>query len=473
MSTIFVVDDDENIQKLFKRVLVEEGHEVVLCDSGSEVVEKIQDYSPDLVLLDVNLPDIKGPELVPQILAAEPFAFVIVISGDMTVDVAMKSTELGAFDYLSKPFTKSSLLHVVQQALESRRFHVNRAAYEKISKNLLMLQSNRLIGSSRLICSINLLIDKLAKADEDLIITGEYGTEKEKIARIIHETSNRFSGPFITLNPSAVPRPIICTELFGTESSKTGSRTETGLYELAKGGTLFISEFTDLDYKSIRVLAEYLETGHISVNHKLKNINTRIILSTSLKFSDFASLGEDFKKIAFALEKSRIHLPPLRERKLDLRDIITLTLQRINLERGKSIKQVSESAFEILTDYRWPGNMLELWNALERIVILAREDEHIVTPKNVNKVLNTKSSSTEEDSDRHSQSFSEVFLNTSETGTQTFAPLHLVEKEYIRQVLNYVHYDTRKASELLGITPATLKRKMALLEIPDHSLNLT
>ena len=214
MACIVVVDDDAYIRSLFKRILELSGHKVLTAESVSDLIEVLENTTVDVALLDVNLPDGRGDQVLPDLLARDPFLYVVIITGEPSIETAVSATRNGAFDYLSKPFTPDTLMHVVTQALAARRLAVGRAATERTSPRTGVSQ-RRLVGSSPEICAVNLIIDRVAKTPSTpVLITGESGTGKEMAAQAIHDLSSRRERPIIKINCSAIPRPLVEAELF-------------------------------------------------------------------------------------------------------------------------------------------------------------------------------------------------------------------------------------------------------------------
>lgn len=482
MSSIIIVDDDENICKLFRRILIEDGHDVEVASSAAGLRSVLKTFLPDLVLLDVNLPDARGHELVPEILMHDPYAFVIVISGEMTVDTAIESTKKGAFDYLSKPFTKSSLLHTVDQALNARKYSVGRAADERSEQHIKLLRTNRLAGSSRLVCSVNLLIDRLSKNNvSPIMITGEAGTEKYQVAKSLHDLSPRHESPFIVLKSASVPRPILSTELFGGSfhPSETSFQRQNGVLELAKGGTLFIDEITSFDTKTLERIEKFLSTKMVEYpDGNTRIVNTNLLIGSDHDLEDLVTLGEFPRSLFRKLSEHRIHLPPLRERLKDIEEISLLILQEVNFKYGKSLSRISQDVLSFFAQYTWPGNMDELYNFLERLAILASDEEIYVDYGMVRRSFflpDGKSASAHgssniphpTDEEVGQKSLSSIISIQSDNPEEEFLSLEMVEREYLRLILRQTSFDVNRTARILGLSVSALNRKMNIHNLTD------
>lgn len=480
MASIIVVDDDEGIRMLFTRILTQAGHTVKSSASLASFLTLLETATADVVLLDVHLPDGRGEEILPELLTRDPFLFVVVISGDVSVETAVSATKRGAFDYLTKPFTPDTLLHVVSQALEARRQAVNRAAGER-NRARSQVSNRRLVGSSPEICAVNLMIDRVSKTPSTpILITGESGTGKEMAAEAIHSLSSRREGPLIKVNCSAIPRPLVEAELFGHERGAfTDARdSRKGLFELADGGTIFLDEIGDLELamqpKLLRVLEEKVIT-RIGSEHR-RQINIRVVAATNRDLEAMCRAGEFREDLYFRLAVMRIQMPPLRSHPEDIERLAHLFLQEKCLELGKKVTGFSDDVLEFFRFYHWPGNVRELKNMVERLIILADSDMIQLDADSLRRYCFNATGSFEGDQ-RVPASSAARQAAPAAVGSSTagLAPTNRdkimtlldVEKTYITRALELLDYNKTQCAKLLGISRSTLQRKITLFGIKD------
>ncbi|MDX1971358.1 MAG: sigma-54 dependent transcriptional regulator [Candidatus Sumerlaeia bacterium] len=464
MASIFVVDDDQQICMLFERILHQAGHGVVFASDGSQLVNLLEADLPELILLDVNLPDAQGYELVPRILEFDPFIKVVLISGEMTVEAAMAAVKMGAFDYLSKPFTRQSLLHAVNQALEARRLAIHNTASERVQAHAQPYSINRLIGSSRAICTVNVILDRLAKASNSpILLSGPMGTPKAHAARAIHEMSDRSDKPFYALNCTAVPRPLMHSELFG-QPEAADFRKRLGLLHLARGGTLYLSEVEALTKPTAQELAFYLEAIQNASESGEPPVSTRLLFSTSVDLEMKVQLGEFCPSLWEHLEPFNVRIPRLESHLDDLQELASHYLQKICSELGRPLLALSGDVYRNLREYTWPGNHAELHNLLERVSLLAPLDQQIVDMGLFERVFFMDSTPA---SNSYSLHDTDHDANAGEVLNDFFEPVPLtwVEKEYIQKVLIHSGYDLPKTAQQLGISLSALQRKIALHDL--------
>jgi DNA-binding NtrC family response regulator len=474
VASIIVLDDDPNIRALFSRILTNQGHEVKTAETLADFLVLMDTYPVDVVLLDVHLPDGRGEEVVPELLARDPYLFVIVISGDVSVDTAVSATKKGAYDYLTKPFTPDTLLHVVGQAIEARRTIVNQAATER-NRLRFPVNKKRLVGSSPEICAVNLMIDRVAKTPSTpVLISGESGTGKEMAAEAIHQLSSRRQGPLVKVNCSAIPRPLVEAELFGHERGAFTDAREArkGLFELADGGTIFLDEIGDLDLavqpKLLRVLEDRVITRIGSESNR--KVNIRVIAASNRNLEALCKAGDFREDLYFRLAVMHITMPSLRSHPEDIERLAHMFLQEKSLELGKKIHGFSEEVLEFFRSYSWPGNVRELKNMVERLIILADSDMIELDVDSLRRYCFKSGSSlfgirldgSGGPGSTHGKSGP---LGLSE---DQILPLEEIEKSYIQSALISLGYNKTRCAKKLGISRSTLQRKIAQYEIVDE-----
>jgi DNA-binding NtrC family response regulator len=375
---ILVVDDEPGARQSLE-VILEDDYQVVSVGSGQEALQTLQRLPVDLILLDVNMPDMDGLEVLRKIKEQDEEVDVIMVSALNLARKAVDAIKLGAYDYITKPYEPEDILSTVARVVSKRNLHkeldflrkeveVSRGFDEIISQNKRMLE-------------IFQLVQKVAYTSTNILITGESGTGKELIARSIHRQGNRKSGPFVAINCAAIPSELMESEMFGHEKGAfTGAHTRTiGKFEYANGGTLFLDEISalrsDLQAKLLRVLQER-EIERIGSNRPIR-VDIRVISATNTNLEDAVAQGKFRQDLYFRLNVVPLPMPPLRERKEDIPLLANHFLNKFNIAFNKKVRGFSEKALDVLLRYHWPGNIRELENLTERIVVLSPNDEPI------------------------------------------------------------------------------------------------
>ena len=369
---LLLVDDDPNTLASLSRAFRLAGHEATVCDNAARAVELLRTESFDVILSDVVMPGKSGLELLEDLKKAGVKTPIVLISGQANIEMAVKATKLGALDFLEKPLSTEKLLVTVENALRlSRLEDENRELRHRLGKH-------ELVGSGPAMKKLCAQIDRVAASETRVCILGETGTGKELVARAIHEKSPRQEQPFITLNCAAVPAELIESELFGHEKGAfTGAAVRhVGKFEQADGGTLFLDEIGDMPVamqaKLLRVLEEG-EVEHVGGDKPIK-VNVRVVVATHRNLEDLvkqnAFRGDLFHRIyVFPLT-----LPPLRERLEDFPGLVAHFACQVAAQNGWKEKIFSEEAIGELRKYGWPGNVRELRNVVERLILLASDE---------------------------------------------------------------------------------------------------
>ena len=368
--TILLIDDDQSLRRVTEFTLHEAGYRVLTAADGGEGLRLFAQENPALVITDIQMPGLSGYEVLKKIKEQSPTALVIVITAYGTVEKAVEAMKLGAYDYLTKPFSRDELTLTVGKALAYDGLREeNRKLREELSDKA---DFSRLVGISESMREVFALVRKVAASEATVLIGGESGTGKELVARAIHSGSERQGGPFVAVNCAAIPRDLLESELFGhTRGAFTGAIKERkGKFEQAEGGTLFLDEVGELPLDLQPKLLRALQEREIEpVGGTARKIDVRLVAATNRDLE--AALGEgSFREdLYYRLAVIPLHLPPLRER----RDDIPLLVRHFLDKHGKNPPVVcSEAALEALADYDWPGNVRELENAVERMLILRR-----------------------------------------------------------------------------------------------------
>ena len=373
---LLIADDERHVAEGLQMLLAEEGYEVETATDGDEAWEEVQSGEFGLVLADLKMPGMNGLELFARMREQGIDSELIIITGAGSVDSAVEAMRNGAYDYLEKPLNVERLKALIPRALD--KYQV-KAANRQLQKRLDSLtRYGDMIGQSEEMQQIYGVIEAVAPSSASVLIVGESGTGKELVARALHQKSGRKKGPFIALNCGAFPREILENELFGHEKGAfTGAIAEKpGAFELADGGTLFLDEVAemepDVQVKFLRALEQraFRRLG----GKKEIEVDIRVVAATNKNIEDALKEGKLREDLYHRLAVIPLTLPPLRDRPGDVRLIAEEFLRRFAKEQGKDIKEFAEGALEYLETYRWPGNVRELKNAIERAVILAKDN---------------------------------------------------------------------------------------------------
>ncbi|HTY13786.1 MAG TPA: sigma-54 dependent transcriptional regulator [Candidatus Omnitrophota bacterium] len=385
-ATILVADDEVSIRDSMS-ILLANRYNVIFARDGKEALAMAKQYSPDLVFLDIRMPELDGLEVLTGIKQMEGETDVIMITAMNTVSYAVEAIKRGAYDYITKPFDIDAIQEIIDKVLEKRRLaQENLYLKEEIEKKY---QFERIVGRSEGIREVFSLITTVSKSESTVLIEGESGTGKELVARAIHNLSPRKNKLFVPVNCAAIPENLLESELFGHERGAfTGAfERKLGKFEIADEGTLFLDEVSSLPLpmqgKLLRALQEKV-IERVGGTEQIP-VNVRIISASNIDLKKLSQEDKFRKDLFFRLNVIPIFVPPLRERREDIPLLAEHFLDMYNREFGKKIKGFTVEAMEALSNYGWPGNVRELQNLIERLVVLAKSDliteEHI--PKDI------------------------------------------------------------------------------------------
>ncbi|MEW6266146.1 MAG: sigma-54 dependent transcriptional regulator [Thermodesulfobacteriota bacterium] len=369
---ILIIDDERTICEACLLILSEMGHKVEYRLSGQSGLEEVLKGHYDLTLLDMKLPDMDGMEILKAIVRETPNVHVIVMTGYSTVENAVQAMKLGAFDYLTKPFTEEVLLEAVQKSLEKKRL---------IEHNLALRQElhsrykfSNIIGEDPKMLRIFDQIQKVAATDSTVIIYGESGTGKEMIARAVHAQSLRAAQDFVPVDCGALAGGLLESELFGhVKGAFTGAIADKpGLFQVASAGTLFLDEVANLSLEIQAKLLRALETREFKPvgDYHFKKTNARVIAASNQDLKALVENSSFRADLYYRLNVLPIYVPPLRERKMDVPPLAYHFLRHFSRKTGRSVQGFSDEALEMLLQYDWPGNIRQLKNTVERLVIM-------------------------------------------------------------------------------------------------------
>jgi two-component system response regulator AtoC len=376
-TRILVVDDEHLIRWSLEQSLKKQGYDVITAASGEEAVRQVQDESPALMLLDIQLPGMDGLQVLEKVKEIDAEIIVVMVTALGVLETAVKAMRLGAYDYINKPFNLDELSIIVKKALETRQLRKEVAHLRSAQESKFGIDN--IIGDSRHMKQVLDMVRKVAKSDAStVLIQGESGTGKELIARAIHMESARKDEPFMAINCAAVPEALLESELMGHEKgSFTDAKTQKrGMFEVSDGGTLFLDEIGDMEMgmqaKLLRVLEE--RTFRRVGGTKEIPVDVRIVSATNqelLKKIEDRTFRND---LYYRLQVIPIYLPALRERREDIMPLVEFFIRHYNKEFGKTVGGVSKMAQKFLEEYEWPGNVRELRNIIERAIILENEE---------------------------------------------------------------------------------------------------
>ncbi len=374
MARILLIEDEAAIRRVLVKILTEESknYEVEEAADGLEGTEKVKDGDFDLVLCDIKMPKMDGVEVLEAIMKIKPEIPVVMISGHGDLETAVNTMKMGAFDYIAKPPDLNRLLNTVRNALDRKELVVeNTRLKKKVSKNFEM------IGESPEIQRIKELIEKVAPTDARVLITGQNGTGKELVAHWIHQKSDRSKGPMVEVNCAAIPSELIESELFGHVKGAftSANKDRAGKFEVANGGTIFLDEIGDMSLSAQAKVLRALQENKISRVGSGKDIkvDVRVVAATNKDLKKEIEEKRFREDLYHRLAVILIEVPSLNERREDIPLLIDYFSEKISGEHGSSKKEFTEDALEILKNYDWRGNIRELRNVVERLIILGGE----------------------------------------------------------------------------------------------------
>ncbi|MBI4595268.1 MAG: sigma-54-dependent Fis family transcriptional regulator [Candidatus Tectomicrobia bacterium] len=439
--SVLIVDDEETFRTVLAKELTVSGFKVTACSNGEEACQAAVKEEFDVVLLDLKMPGMDGIEVLRHIKDVSPLTEVIILTGHGTIDNAINSMKLGAYDYLSKPCKLNEVEAVIIKAYEKRGV---------IRQNIILKEGlsgksrfQGIIGKGPQILELLAMIDRVAPTDSMILVQGESGTGKELVARAIHFNSHRRNNPFVVVDCASLQEHLLQSELFGHEKGAfTGAITlKHGLFEVADTGTLFMDEIGELSPLLQVQLLRVLETGSFRRVGGTRDlaVDVRIVAATNRNLEKMMEEGRFREDLFFRLNVINIHIPPLRARTEDIPLLANHFLE--NYPRKLfSKKKISSEALKILLEYHWPGNIRELKNAIERAAILS-EDEFIKAKDLPGSILDKKKIPLLE-------------------GTNTYPSLREIEENYINILLKEFKGHRAKVAQVLGISERNLYRKL-------------
>ena len=456
-ASILVVDDEESILASLSSILEDEGYQVTVGKSGADALRAYTTDPPDLMLLDIWMPEMDGLETLRRVRELVPTAQVMMMSGHGSIETAVKAIKLGAYDYIEKPLSLENVTLRVKHALDQYRLEQeNRSLRTRVQRKF------ELVGQSPAMQQVRQLIETAGPTNSRVLIGGENGTGKELVARAIHAHSARADKPFIAVNCAAIPETLIESELFGHEKGSFSGATsmKRGQFEQADGGTLFLDEIGDMSLNTqAKVLRALQEQQFTRVGGtKLMKVDVRVLAASNKDLLREIEKGTFRDDLFYRLNVVPIVVPPLRERREDIPFLVRHFMKMHAEEQGLRTKDISPDAMEVFQQYDWPGNIRELGNLVERLMIMV--PGHVIEATHASVALQVRPAS--------APSQPSMSVNTSIL-SQSYDSLrdarNAFEKEYIGRKLRENHWNISRTAEDLKIERSHLHRKIKLLDV--------
>ena len=452
VQSILVVEDNESLRSLLQRLLSREGRQVTVVGGGQEAIRVAQEIPVHVLVTDLKLPDIEGLAVLERILQIDSKVIGIVMTGYGSIDGAVKAMKAGAYDFLAKPFDNDVVVGLIDQALEAHRRREQRQSSRKSIREQYQLE--QFVGTSEPIRRVLEFVSQVADCDSTVLIQGESGTGKELVARMLHYNSVRKDRPLIPINCGAIPENLLESELFGHEKGAfTGAaHTRMGRFELAHGGTIFLDEIGELSLglqvKLLRVLQErsFERVG----GTRTIDVDVRVVAATNQDLEVAVQQKRFREDLYYRLNVIPVTIPPLRERRSDIPQLVHHFLKRIPRGKQTSTTGCSPDAMTRLMDHHWPGNIRELENIIERLVVLSRSGT--IEVSDLPERFQRRPVSADQ-TETH-------FIAFSDQGVNLSREIEQLENRLIVGALRQANGITSKAAQLLQVNRTTLVEKM-------------
>lgn len=441
-KTILIIDDEASQRELLEMFFVGKGYSVRCAATGSDGLKEDGTFNPDVIILDIHLPDMDGLEVLKQLRKRNPKCNTIMITAYHDMETTVKAMRLGACDYITKPIDVDELEKAVYRAF--RLVTADEPEVGSLEHDL--LQKGPIIGKSKPMKEIFKAIGMLCENRVTVLIEGETGTGKELIARAIHYYSPHASHPFLAINCSALVESLLESELFGHEKGAfTGAvSTKKGKFELAGDGTILLDEVGEIPFEVQAKLLRFLQEKEFQRvgGEKTLKANARVIAATNRYLWGMVEEGTFREDLYYRLTVAKVYVPPLRERKEDMRSLVEYLLKKISLELGKNIRKVEERAYLKMLDYEWPGNVRQLENVLTRAAIITRGE--VVLGEAIIPFLGQEA----------------VQGKNVTQQAEAASSLQKVEREHILKILTHNNWHITRSAQILGISRPTLRVKI-------------
>ena len=448
-GTVLVVDDEQVMREILDALLRQAGYSVRLAETGEQGIRIVDREPIDLAVVDVMLPDISGLKVLERIREIDAEISVVMLTAFASVETAVAAIKCGAFDYLTKPFKNDEVLNLVGNGIRQRRLaRENRTLREQLVRRE---RFDELVGKSPRMQEVYALVEQVAGSRANVLITGESGTGKELVAKAIHRRSPRRKRPFVTVHSGSLPPELLESNLFGhLKGAFTGAvAPKKGLFEIADGGSIFFDEIgtvhMETQAKLLRVIQEkeFMNLGGVDTIR----VDVRVIAATNTDLKRLAEHGKFREDLYFRLDVINIHLPPLRDRREDIPALAQHFLRKFGSENAKPLLAFSSETMQVLLDCRWPGNVRQLENAVERAVVLSTgpEIDAALLPDAVRS---------------RAARVSVASVPRLETGVTFREYISEVERQLLIETLDQVDGVQKRAAEVLGLKPTTLNEML-------------
>lgn len=460
MNKIFVVDDQKAVCYSLKRLLESEGFDVQTATSGKAALKMLKDSKPDVMLIDVKMPEMDGFEVLKKVKEADSKIQVVMMTAFSTTEMAIQAMKSGAYDYTIKPLDNNDLIGRLKGALKTKALMEDVVTVEESED---YIPGERIIGKSLKMLEVFKQIGKIAPVATTVLITGESGTGKELVARAIYHHSNRANKPFLAINCAAIPEHLIESELFGYERGAfTGADSRRiGKFEQCDGGTIFLDEIGDMPLFTQAKLLRSLQGGNFQRLGGIETVRSdvRIIAATNKNLEEMVQKGLFRQDVYFRISVATIEIPPLRERKEDISDLVNYFIQKHGRTHGSNIRGLTTKTLKRLQEYTWPGNVRELENTVQRLMVFCQNDFLSIdsTDECIENVFRQSMCSLDVDAAIENL-INSAFQNESQVAYQNL--ISKIEIRLIQKALELSNENQVRAAQLLGISRNTLRKKM-------------
>jgi DNA-binding NtrC family response regulator len=474
MQTILIVDDDKSIRYSLKRMM-EDKYSIITAQNGEEALHRVGENPPDLVIMDIKMPGRNGIDVLKEIKSIDPKSLIILMTAYGTTETAIEAMKYGAFDYILKPFPILQMKALVEKAISLRKLMKEEVTYASLPAGQ-EGEEDRIVGTSLRMQEIYKMIGQVAPSDVTVLLRGESGTGKELIARAIYHHSLRSNQPFLPVNCAAIPDTLLESELFGHEKGTfTGaSSRRIGKLEQCHGGTIFLDEIGDMSLSTQAKLLRVLQERSFERLGGMETIRVdiRFIVATNKDLEE-AILSNRFREdLYYRLNVVSLLIPPLRERKEDIPELVSYFLKKFNRELKKGIVEITPEAMEKITFYGWPGNIRQLQNVLKRAMVLC-QGEWILEDQLLLEKGEEKRTMGEDRDKKNIEGLLDILfeeLSNASVITQDLDMISILEKGLIIRALQKTKGNQLKAAMLLGIHRSTLRGKMEKYNIKKEVL---
>ncbi|HIJ59184.1 MAG TPA: sigma-54-dependent Fis family transcriptional regulator [Nitrospirae bacterium] len=450
-DTVLIVDDEEGIRESLSGILEDDGYSVLTASSGEDAISRLTEIQPDIIFLDIWLTGISGLDTLSKIKNINSDIPVIMISGHGNIEMAVNAIKMGAYDFLEKPLSLEKVLLVASRAIEKKRLKEENRNLKAFMKN-----QNILIGSSSVMQKLREQIELAGRSNGRVLILGESGTGKEIAARLLHEKGNRSNFPFVEVNCAAIPQELIESELFGHEKGAfTGaSERKIGKFELADKGTLFLDEIGDMSLQTQAKVLRVIETQFFQRVGGSKNISVdvRIISATNKNLQEDVKNQRFREDLYFRLNVIPLQLPTLREKREDIPELIEYFVNKFSIDNGVKAKTFSKDLIKIFMEYDWPGNIRELKNTVERLLIMVPQE--VITIRDAERLGVCENSVNA----RGNQFFN---YSTLKEAKDAF------EAEFIKRKLKEHNWNISRTADAIDVERSSLHKKIKSLNIVE------